>query len=114
MNGNLEPEERVMNSVVFPGNMLGQLALALEELGWDNPDVEVVLGGTSTYEIEGDGSKWKPLKGTKRYNKDAFIIIRKVTGVESSTPMDDFSPHHDPYEWDHADHPIINSDSSGT
>ena len=36
MLGNLEPEERVMDdSVMYPGGMLGQLAIALEKMGWD-------------------------------------------------------------------------------
>ena len=33
MNGNLEPEEHVMDeSVMYPGKMLGQLAIVLETL----------------------------------------------------------------------------------
>ena len=39
MIGNLEPEEHVMDdSVMFPGGMLGQLAIALEKMGWDQGD----------------------------------------------------------------------------
>ena len=39
MIGNLEPEEHVMDdSVMYPGNMLGQLAIALEKMGWDGSD----------------------------------------------------------------------------
>ena len=49
MIGNLEPEEHVMEeSLIYPGKMLGQLALALEALGWDyGDDVAVEIGGTS-------------------------------------------------------------------
>ena len=64
-------------SLIYPGKMLGQLALALEALGWDyGDDVAVEIGGTSVYEIEGAGTKWAPVKGTRKYNKDAFIVIK--------------------------------------
>ena len=78
MNGNLEPEEHVMDdSVRYPGKMLGELAIALEKLGWEYGDeVDVEIGGTSVYEIEGAGTKWAPVKGTRKYNKDAFIVIK--------------------------------------
>ena len=48
------------------------------ELGWDvrNDDRHLEVGGTSVYGIEGDGSKWAPTKGTRKYNKDAFIVIK--------------------------------------
>ena len=78
MIGNLEPEEHVMEeSLIYPGKMLGQLAVALEALGWDyGDDVAVEIGGTSVYEIDGAGTKWAPVKGTRKYNKDAFIVIK--------------------------------------
>ena len=64
-------------SLIYPGKMLGQLALALEALGWDyGDDVAVEIGGTSVYEIDGAGTKWAPVKGTRKYNKDAFIVIK--------------------------------------
>ena len=65
------------DSVIYPGNMLGQLSIALEKMGWDGgDDVAVEIAGTSVYEIEGAGTKWAPVKGTRKYNKDAFIIIK--------------------------------------
>ena len=78
MLGNLEPEENVMDdSVRYPGGMLGQLAIALEKMGWDaGDDIAVEIGGTSVYEIDGAGTKWAPVKGTRKYNKDAFIVIK--------------------------------------
>jgi len=36
----------------------------------------VQVGGTSVYEIDGAGTKWAPVKGTRKYNKDAFIVIK--------------------------------------
>ena len=48
------------------------------ELGWDvrRDNICIEIGGTSVYEIEGDGTKWAPIKGTRKYNKDAFIVIK--------------------------------------
>ena len=67
------------NSVIYPGKMLGELAIALEAMGWDSEDnIAVEIAGTSVYEIEGAGTKWAPLKGTRKYNKDAFIVIKNL------------------------------------
>ena len=54
----------------------------IEEQG----DLEVVIGGTQIYEIEGAGTKWAPEKGTRKYNNDAFIVIRRHKPVVSSKP----------------------------
>ena len=80
MIGNLEPEEHVMDdSVIYPGGMLGQLAIALEKMGWESGDnIAVEIAGTSVYEIDGAGTKWAPVKGTVKYNKDAFIVIKNL------------------------------------
>ena len=98
MIGNLEPEEHVMDdSVIYPGGMLGQLAIALESLGWDYGDnVAVEIAGTSVYEIDGAGTKWAPLKGTRKYNKDAFIIIKNLdrNPIVPSQPNPDLKAHH--------------------
>ena len=49
----------------------------MQTLGWDpNDDIHIEIGGTSVYEIEGLDTKWSPLKGTRKYNKDAFIVIK--------------------------------------
>ena len=98
MIGNLEPEERVMDdSVIYPGGMLGQLAIALESLGWDYGDnVAVEIAGTSVYEIDGAGTKWAPVKGTRKYNKDAFIVIKNLdrNPTVPSQPNPDLKQHH--------------------
>ena len=54
------------------------LVEAVAALGWDvrNDDIHVEIGGTSVYEIPGAGTKWAPAKGTRKYNKDAFIVIK--------------------------------------
>ena len=49
----------------------------IHTLGWDtNDDIHIEIGGTSVYEIEGLNTKWSPLTGTRKYNKDAFIVIK--------------------------------------
>ena len=98
MIGNLEPEEHVMDeSVMYPGAMLGQLAIALEKMGWDRGDnVAVEIAGTSVYEIDGAGTKWAPVKGTRKYNKDAFIIIKNLdrNPTVTSQPNPELKAHH--------------------
>ena len=75
MIGKLDPEESVMG----PDSITLQLARAIETLGWDSEDnIAVEVAGSSVYEIEGLGTKWSPLKGTKKYNKDAFIVIKNL------------------------------------
>ena len=106
MLGNLEPEEHVMDeSVRYPGKMLGQLALALEALGWDYGDnVVVEIGGTQVSGIdvgENYNEKWQSPIGTRKYNKDAFIVIKNLdrSPFEPSKPFaeGEFKPRH-PYE----------------
>ena len=49
----------------------------MQTLGWDPmDDIHIEIGGTSVYEINGAGTKWAPVKGTRKYNKDAFIVIK--------------------------------------
>jgi hypothetical protein len=84
-------------SVMYPGNMLGQLAIALEKMGWDsNDNIAVEIAGTSVYEIDGAGTKWAPVKGTRKYNKDAFIVIKNLdrNPTVPSQPNPDLKAHH--------------------
>ena len=98
MVGNLEPEEHVMDdSVIYPGRMLGQLSIALEKMGWESGDnVAVEIAGTSVYEMEGAGTKWAPVKGTRKYNKDAFIVIKNLdrNPTVPSQPNPELKAHH--------------------
>ena len=99
MIGKLDPEERVMeDSVMYPGGMLGQLAIALEKMGWDSEDnISVEIAGTSVYEIDGAGTKWAPKKGSVKYNKDAFIVIKNLdrNPTVPSNPNPELKPHHE-------------------
>ena len=74
------------------------LVEAVAALGWDvtNDDIHVEIGGTSVYEIEGAGTKWAPVKGTRKYNKDAFIVIknRSRDPIVPSQPNPELKAHH--------------------
>jgi len=67
-------------------DFLGQLSARMSELNMHQDELEVVIGGTSIYEIDGAGTKWAPEKGTRKYNKDAFIVIRRPEKVIPSQP----------------------------
>ena len=55
-----------------------QLLQTMNELGWERTDlIDVQIAGSQVYEIEGDGTRWKPEKGTRKYNKDAFIVLKR-------------------------------------
>ena len=74
---------------------LNDVCQAFTDIGFsDDTNIEVVIAGTSVYEIDGAGTKWAPEKGTRKYNKDAFIVIRKPQEVVSSQPMEEFKPEH--------------------
>ncbi len=54
---------------------------AVASLGWDvrHDDIHVEIGGTQVSGIEqpeGYNEKWSSPKGHRKYNKDAFIIIK--------------------------------------
>ena len=72
----------------------------IQDLGWDpNDDIHIEIGGTSVYEIDGAGTKWAPVKGTRKYNKDAFIVIknRSLNPTVPSQPNTELKQAH-PYE----------------
>jgi hypothetical protein len=55
-----------------------KLLQTMNELGWERTDlIDVEIAGSQIYEIEGDGTRWKPEKGTRKYNKDAFIVLKR-------------------------------------
>ena len=103
MIGNLEPEENVMEKKYATADMLGQLALALEKLNWDAGDeLRVKIGGTQVSGIdvgENYNEKWQSPIGTRKYNKDAFIVIENVSRspVVPSQPNPEVKQAH-PYE----------------
>jgi hypothetical protein len=83
MIGNLEPEENVMKERFPSADMLGQLALALGKMDWSPDDKLIVkIGGTQVSGIdvgENYNPKWSSPLGTRKYNKDAFIVIENAS-----------------------------------
>ena len=77
------------------------ISSAIEKLGWDleNDEIDVGIGGTSVSGIDvGEvyNKKWQSPIGTRKYNKDAFIIIKNQSrrDLTKSQPMEEFKPHH--------------------
>jgi hypothetical protein len=99
MIGNLEPEEQVMDESLHWADvgLMDTVQEAIQTLGWDSKDnIAVEIGGTQVYEIDGAGTKWAPTEGTRKYNKDAFIVIKNLdrNPVISSRPNPNLKAHH--------------------
>ena len=80
--------------------MLGQFAIALQELKWTGEDEIVVeIGGvaaTGTATHPDANPKWAKPYGTVTYQNDAFIVIKNKTRnpVVSSQSNPEFKQHH--------------------
>ena len=109
MHGSLDPEENVMDEsvsatrkalAVCNQGVTEQLLKAIETLGWDcYDDVTVEIGGTAVSGIDvGEvyNKKWQSPIGTRKYNKDAFIIIKNQDrrDLSKSEPNPDLKGHH--------------------
>ena len=108
MNGNLEPEESVMNDKVIASRksasvmktVSGKLSDIIAALEWDcYDDVVVEIGGTQVsgiHQPENYNKKWAAPYGARKYNKDAFIVIKNRTRspFEPSKPNPDLVAHH--------------------
>ncbi len=105
MIGKLDPDEDVMDDSVIAQRKSTAVMKSIHDdikdtiakLGWDCYDnVAVEIAGTSVYEIEGAGTKWAPHKGTVKYNKDAFIVIKNLdrNPTVPSQPNPDLKAHH--------------------
>ena len=103
MHGSLDPEEHIMND----NTILEELASTINKLGWSvDDDIDVEIGGTSVSGIdvgEEYNKKWQSPLGTRKYNKDAFIIITNQSrrDLTKSEPFaeGEFKPQH-PYGTD--------------
>ena len=100
MNGKLDPEEHVME----PPTIVEQVSIIAQRYGWEEGDEIVVeMAGTQVSGIDvGEvyNKKWQSPIGTRKYNKDAFIIISNQSrrDLTRSQPMDrEHKPAH-PYE----------------
>ena len=113
MLGKLDPEENVMDETISKRKAIAvcnqgvvqELYDVIAKLGWDCYDnVTVEIGGTSVSGIdvgEEYNKKWQSPIGTRKYNKDAFIIIKNQDrrDLTKSQPFaeGEFKPRH-PYE----------------
>ena len=67
----------------------------MQVLGWDPGDnIVVEVGGTAVsgiHQAEGANAKWSTPFGERKYNKDAFLVIKNVdrNPVIPSKPMDE-------------------------
>ena len=111
MHGSLDPEENVMENEVISRRkaiavcnqgVVEQLYDVIAQLGWDCYDeVDVEIGGTSVSGIdvgEEYNKKWQSPIGTRKYNKDAFIIIKNQSRRDLTKsqpfPEGEFKPAH--------------------
>ena len=112
MHGNLEPDEDIMDDTLIAKRkalavcnqgVSEKLIDIISQLSWDcYDDVTVEIGGTQVSGIdvgEEYNKKWQSPLGTRKYNKDAFIIIKNQSrrDLSKSQPMEEFSPRH-PHE----------------
>ena len=74
---------------------------AVAALGWDvvHDDIHVEIGGTQVSGIdvgEEYNKKWQSPIGTRKYNKDAFIVIKNQSrrDLTKSQPNPELKPHH--------------------
>ena len=72
-----------------------------DKYGWEtSDDIVVEMAGTQVSGIdvgEEYNKKWQSPIGTRKYNKEAFIVIKNLSRdpVVSSKPMDrEHTPHH--------------------
>jgi len=90
-----------MDECVSGSSWISDLHKALDKLQWKHGEKIVVeIGGTQISGIEqpeGYNEKWSSPKGHRKYNKDAFIVIKNIdrNPTISSQPMDrEHKPHH--------------------
>lgn len=82
---------------------------AVASLGWDvtNDDIVVEIGGSAVSGIhqgENYNEKWATPYGVRKYNKDAFIVIKNLTRspFEPSQPNPELKQKH-PYNGTQSD-----------
>jgi len=77
-----------------------ELAVLLEKLGWEDGDeISVEMAGTQVSGIdvgEEYNKKWQSPKGIRKYNKDAFIVIKNQSrrDLSKSQPNPELKAHH--------------------
>jgi len=117
MNGNLEPEENVMKDIPqsdwtenkdnffawVDDGIMDRVQDYIEALDWnEGDDIVVEIGGTVVSGIHQPSTaneRWSVPYGVRKYNKDAFIVIKNLTRdpFVPSQPNPDLKQAH-PYE----------------
>jgi len=96
MIGKLEPEDRVMESP----SLYEQVASIIQKFGWEEGDeISVEMAGTQVSGIdvgEEYNKKWQSPLGTRKINKDAFIVIKNQTrrDLTKSQPNPELKAYH--------------------
>ena len=77
-----------------------EISSIIEKLGWEeSDDIVVEIGGTvvsGIHQGEEYNKKWATPFGVRKYNKDAFIVIKNRTRspYEPSQPNPELKGHH--------------------
>jgi len=77
-----------------------EISSIIDKLGWEeSDDIVVEIGGTvvsGIHQGEEYNKKWATPFGVRKYNKDAFIVIKNRTRspYEPSQPNPDLKAHH--------------------
>ena len=77
-----------------------EISSIIEKLGWEeSDDIVVEIGGTvvsGIHQGEDYNKKWATPFGVRKYNKDAFIVIKNRTRspYEPSQPNPELKGHH--------------------
>ena len=96
MLGNLDPEERIMSDPT----VYEQIASLVQKFGWEDGDeISVEMAGTQVSGIDvGEvyNKKWQSPIGTRKINKDAFIVIKNQSrrDLTKSQPNPELKGHH--------------------
>ena len=81
-------------------DMIDEINAIIEKLKWEDDDeITVEIGGTQVSGIdvgEEYNKKWQSPIGTRKYNKDAFIVIKNQSrrDLTKSQPNPDLKAHH--------------------
>tara|TARA_R100000231_G_scaffold67393_1_gene54082 strand:- start:218 stop:466 length:249 start_codon:yes stop_codon:yes gene_type:complete len=77
-----------------------EISSIIDKLGWEeSDDIVVEIGGTvvsGIHQGEDYNKKWATPFGVRKYNKDAFIVIKNRTRspYEPSQPNPELKGHH--------------------
>ena len=114
MHGKIDPEERVMSDIQShdwtkntdeffaweDDGIMDRVQDFIETLDWNKEDdIVVEVGGTvvsGIHQGEEYNKKWATPFGVRKYNKDAFIVIKNLSRspFDPSKPNPDLKAHH--------------------